>query len=182
MTDETAFLSAFRTAVGSPTANWVEWVHVQRGKTHCETCLTLDNCWFTDSKKPTLPQHPYCHCQTEPLPYSRVMSEARADSDIRKFSEYAFKPRNKDDKSNLFTGWGYSIEDSGEMKKEFIRQCLEKYIAGEYTLDLLNKYGQRISIRVEIPNKNKNETVSFLTGWMILPNGQIELKTPFGGF
>ncbi len=181
MTDETAFLSTFRAAVDSPTANWVEWVHVQQGKTHCETCLKLDNCWFMDAKKPTLPQHPYCHCKTDPLPYSRVVKEAQADSDIRKFSEYAFKPREINDKSNLFIKWGYSVEDSEWMKAEFVKQGLEKYIAGEYTLGLLNKYGQRISIRTTILNKNTNKPVSFVVGWMVLPNGRIELKTPYGG-
>jgi len=35
---------------GSPTADWVEWVHVIKGKTHCETCLKLDNCWFMNAE------------------------------------------------------------------------------------------------------------------------------------
>ncbi len=182
MTDETAFLSAFRTAVDSPTANWVEWVHVQKGKTHCETCLKLDNCWFMDSQKPTLPQHPYCHCQAEPLPYSRVASEAKADSDIRKFSEYAFIPREINDKSHLFTGWGYTVKDSDWLKTEFIKQAKDKYIAGEYTLHKLNKEGQQITIRVEIPDKSNGKATSFLTGWMVYPDGRIQLTTPFGGF
>ena len=64
---------------------------------------------------------------------------------------------------------------------EVKKQALEKYINGEYQLGLLNKYGQRISIRVEIPNKTKGEFVSFITGWTVYPNGHISLNTPYGG-
>lgn len=52
---------------------------------------------------------------------------------------------------------------------------------GNYTIGLLNEYGQRISIRVELPRKNGDGTVSFITGWMVNPNGLIQLNTPFGG-
>ena len=50
-----------------------------------------------------------------------------------------------------------------------------------YTIGLLNEYGQGISIRVELPRKNGDGTVSFITGWMVNPNGLIQLNTPFGG-
>lgn len=52
---------------------------------------------------------------------------------------------------------------------------------GNYTIGLLNEYGHRISIRVELPRKNGDGTVSFITGWMVNPNGLIQLNTPFGG-
>ena len=61
------------------------------------------------------------------------------------------------------------------------KQALEKYVSGDYMLGKLNQDGQRISIRVEIPRKDKSETVSFVTGWMVYPNGLIQLNTPFGG-
>lgn len=65
--------------------------------------------------------------------------------------------------------------------REVEKQVLEKYVSGDYMLGKLNQDGQRISIRVEIPRKDKSETVSFVTGWMIYPNGLIQLNTPFGG-
>ena len=58
---------------------------------------------------------------------------------------------------------------------------LEKYVSGDYTLGILNKDGQRLSIRVEIPRKDRAGMVSFITGWMVYPNGQIQLTTPYGG-
>ncbi len=180
---EQAFLTSFRQAVGSPTANWVEWVHVSKGKTHCETCLTLDKCWFMAQTKPILPQHFFCHCTTEPLPYSRVMQEATSASAYSKFDPYLFDPENvyEHKKGDMFRSWGYSIEDSQWLKEEIEKQGLEKYTAGEYTLGRLNDNGQRISIRIELPRKNQAETVSFITGWMVYPNGHIQLNTPYGG-
>ena len=51
----------------------------------------------------------------------------------------------------------------------------------EFKLGKLNSNGQRISIRVTIPRKDKEENVSFTTGWMVYPNGYIQLTTPYGG-
>ena len=71
--------------------------------------------------------------------------------------------------------------DSDWLKEEIEKQALEKYVSGDYMLGKLNQDGQRISIRVEIPRKDKSETVSFVTGWMAYPNGHIQLTTPYGG-
>ena len=81
----------------------------------------------------------------------------------------------------MFNSWGYTVADAKWLQNEVKKQALEKYINGEYQLGLLNKYGQRISIRVEIPNKTKGEFVSFITGWTVYPNGHISLNTPYGG-
>jgi len=58
---------------------------------------------------------------------------------------------------------------------------LEKYISGDYEIGCLDEYGQRISIRVEIPRKDNEGIVSFITGWMARPDGHIQLATPYGG-
>ena len=41
--------------------------------------------------------------------------------------------------------------------------------------------GQRINIHVTIPRKDGSSDVSFITGWMVLPNGKLKLNTPYGG-
>lgn len=64
---------------------------------------------------------------------------------------------------------------------EIGRQGQEKYVQGEYELELLNAQGQRINICVEIPRKDASGTVSFVTGWMVYPEGKIRLVTPYGG-
>ena len=80
----------------------------------------------------------------------------------------------------MFISWGYNINDSEWLRSEIEKQGLEKYIAGDYTLGKLNNKGQRINIRVEIPRNDKEGTVSFITGWMVLPSGKIKLTTPYG--
>ena len=177
------FMAAFREAAGEKSTKWVEWVHIQRGKSHCETCLKLDKCWFLEDNKPRLPQHFFCPCTTKPIPYSRVLNEATAESAFSKFDPYLFNrglvyPHNK---QKLFESWGYTIDDAEWMQKTIEEQGIEKYANGEYSLGKLDKNGQRISIRVEIPRKNKKENVSFITGWMVCSDGHIQLSTPYGG-
>ena len=161
--------------------NWVEWIHISRGMTHCEICLKLDKCWFVDETKPQLPQHPYCHCTVSPLPLSRVLNEAQSECDIRKFSKYVFHPENNKGKKKLFEGWGYDKADSEMLQRVFEKQAIEKYIQGQYELGKLDEQGQRINIRIRLERKNNDEMVSFISGWMVYPNGKIRLVTPYGG-
>ncbi len=81
----------------------------------------------------------------------------------------------------MFESWGYNISDSTWLQNEFEKQAIDKYVSGEYTLGKLDAKGQRISIRIQIPRKDTQQAVSFLTGWMVYPNGQIQLTTPYGG-
>ena len=163
--------------------NWMEWIHISKGMTHCETCLKLDKCWFVDENKPLLPQHLYCHCTMKPLSLSRILNEATAGSLLSKFDPYLFDPEGvyEHGKGKLFESWGYSIAGSEWLQKEIEKQALEKYVAGQYTLGKLNKDGQRISIQVDLPRKDTGDTVSFITGWMVYPDGHIQLTTPYGG-
>ena len=177
------FMTALKKAARTTDTRWVKWVHVQMGKSHCDTCLMLDKCWFLEDNKPKLPQHFLCHCITKPLNYTYVANLATANSDYSKFDPYLFNRgmAYSHNKQKLFESWGYTIDDADWLKKTIEEQCLEKYVNGDYTLGVLNKYGQRISIRVEIPRKDKEGLVSFITGWKVCPNGHIQLTTPYGG-
>ncbi len=174
------FSAAFEGRTPPSIPNWVEWEHVMTGKTHCPVCLKLDGCWFTDETKPALPQHPFCHCKTNVISFSRVLHETETTSAYGKFDPYLFNTNYTHGKEKLFAAWGYSVKDAPWLQKELEKQALDKYCSGEYTLGKLDDKGQRISIRVEIPRKDKEQTVSFVTGWMIYPNGQIRLTTPYG--
>lgn len=162
---------------------WNQWVHKSRGITHCETCLSLHGRWFLREKTPQWPHHAYCHCELENVPYSDVLKQCRAVCAYAKIDPYFFNPEKaySHGKERLLAEWGYVITDAAWMQQEFERQALEKYINGDYTLGRLNEKGQRISIRVEIPRKDQAGTVSFITGWMVHPNGEIRLTTPYGG-
>jgi len=50
-----------------------------------------------------------------------------------------------------------------------------------YKLGKLDKYGQRIDIQITIPRKNKEGTVSFVSGRIAEPDGKIRLITTYGG-
>ena len=162
---------------------WSGSLHISRGMTHCETCLKLDKCWFVDENKPLLPQHPHCHCTVEPISFSRILNETTAECRLSKFNPYLFDPEGVYDhgKGKLFESWGYSITDSEWLRKEFERQALEKYVAGQYTLGKLDKRGQRINITIELQRKDREGSVSFNSGWMVYPYGSITLNTPYGG-
>lgn len=167
---------------GAGLPSWVKWTHHSEGKTHCEERLRLEGCWF-QKKAPPCPHHPYCRCALDPIPYAVVLMNATSYSDYSKFDPYLFDPENtyRHGKNRVFESWGYSVSDSIWLKNEIERQALEKYVKGDYTLGVLDQYGQRIGIRTEIPRKDGAEDVSFLTGWTVYPNGQIRLNTPYGG-
>lgn len=162
---------------------WFKWVHRNLSDNHCPECLKLDNCCFLKTKIPPWPHHPYCHCQLKPITYEEVAKNAVAESAYSKFDPYLFNPDKKypHNKEKLFESWGYTIEDAKWLQNEIEKQGLEKYLSGEYQLGKLDYNGQRISIRVEIPRKNNDKTATFITGWMIYPNGCIRLATPYGG-
>lgn len=162
---------------------WIQWTHNLEGKTHCRECLKLDGCWFQWDRTPKWPHHPGCHCTLDPIDYALVQSNAAAHSDYSKFDPYLFNTTGiyTHNKENLFKEWGYTVEDASWLQAEIERQSQEKYISGEYRLGKLDDKGQRISIRVTIPRKDTGFSVSFLTGWMVYPDGRIHLTTPYGG-
>ena len=163
--------------------DWVKWVHHSEGKTHCDDCMALDGCWFSEDTHPPCPHHPFCHCTLEPIDYAFVFANAVANSDYSKFDPYLFNtnsayPHNKE---KLFQEWGYTVENAKWLQAEMERQAREKYITGEYELGKLDLYGQRINIIIEIPRKDREGTVTFISGWMVEPKGKLKLNTPFGG-
>ena len=143
----------------------------------------LDGCFFQYDNHPAHPHHPFCHCVLENISQNEVVSQATSYAAYQKFDPYLFNTKGKEthNKEKLFKSWGYDVNDSTYLKNEIEKQGYEKYITGNYKLGLLNEYGQRISIRIEIPRKDKMSTVSFITGWMVYPNGKIKLTTPYGG-
>jgi len=140
-------------------------------QTHCAACEALDGCRFTTQNVSPRPQHPFCQCWIEHIP-PEAMDEADAECNISKFRDYVFNPKyDENGKRALFEKWGYTIEDSEWLQQEFERQALEKYIAGQYELGLLNEHGQRINITIDLSDKNQNKMVTVISGWMIRPAG-----------
>ena len=59
-------------------------------------------------------------------------------------------------------------------------QAAHKYATGDYTLGRLDENGQRISICIELKRRDRPETVTYTSGWMVEPNGSLKLNTPYG--
>ena len=81
----------------------------------------------------------------------------------------------------MFIKWGYDIINIEYLIQEYIRQAEEKYASGNFQFGKLNEYGQRISIAIELWRKDRKEKVEFKSGWMVYPDGNIQLTTPYGG-
>lgn len=84
-------------------------------------------------------------------------------------------------KKKLFEKYGYSIINKKWLQKELCRLAQEKYAKGDFTLNKLDDFGQRINIEITLPNKKGNGTISFISGWMVCPNGTITNATPCRG-
>ena len=177
------FYNAVKESVQMSQQRWVEWRHEMTGLLHCGSCLSLHKCWFVFKKAPVSPLHEKCHCTTVAIPASQVKSNAVAKSDYSKYNPYLFDPKNfyKHGKNKAFESWGYTISDSQWLQNEIEKQGKQQYLLGNYELGVLNMRGQRISIRVTIPRKKGTGEVSFVTGWMVNPGGEIKLNTPYGG-
>ena len=159
--------SAFLVVQKSAVHSWIQWTHHSEGKTHWDECLKLDGCWFLESKSPTWPHHPFCHCTLDPIDYAVVLMDATTYSEYSKFDPYLFDPDNvyQHGKNRAFESWGYTVGDARRLQAEIEKQALEKYIAGDYALGESDEYGQRMNIRVTISRKDRTGDVSFMTGW-----------------
>lgn len=168
---------------GAGLPSWVKWTHHSEGKTHCPECLMLDGCWFLEGKAPPCPHHPFCHCTLEAIDYAIVLANATVYSSYSKFDPYLFNTDglHPNGKAKLLKEWGYTVDDARWLQSELEQQAREKYISGDYRIGKLDLHGQRISITIEIPRKDSEGTVTFSTGWMVKPNGQLKLNTPYGG-
>lgn len=156
---------------------WVEWKHSTSGLLHCPVCMALDKCWFNNSLKPALPQHERCHCVTnnisKPIPY--INSYAKCD--LKKFTDYVFSDKYSwNGKRDLFETLGFTIKDSHYLKEEYEKQAVKKYCDSNYKLDKLDLYGQRINIDIVFAKNDK--IITFTSGWMVKPKGEIINNTP----
>lgn len=172
---------------------WLEWYHFLipnqpiwlRDKLrnalflfrHCKKCTALSGCYFIERIMPKYPSHPNCDCKKLKLDFAKVKKNINAQCDIKKFTEYIFAEKHKNNgKFKIFhDDLGYTIEDSYFLQQEYCRQASKLYLNGKYTLQNLDNRGQRITIIISLKDKK------IKTGWMVHPNGRIQNITPFSG-
>ncbi|MDE7071537.1 MAG: hypothetical protein K2O86_06150 [Clostridia bacterium] len=176
-------------------ASWIQFIHegllpaytsqekaknVIKGNlsSHCAICRNINRCCFPKNNMPKYPLHPNCHCYLLDIPRPQVTAECPEE----KFERYIFSPEYVGNgKIQLYTKWGYGKINTKYLVNELTRQADKKYSNGDFELGLLNEYGQRISIVTELNRLDGKGIVKFLTGWMVYPDGKIQLTTPYGG-
>ena len=152
---------------------------------HCLECSVLSGCYFVNYKLPKKKAegngllHPNCDCIF--LNIQKPTNQVIADCNIAKFKNYIFGEKYiSNGKMELFKKLGFNKEDSEYLKQEFDRQARENYLNGDYKLGKLDKFGQRIDIKIKLQSKIRNN-IELITGWMIKPLGKIVCTTPLGG-
>lgn len=175
-------------------SGWVKWMHnwtkpaytsEDRKKNiayavysrHCAKCLNINGCCFPKNNMPEYPLHPNCHCRLLPIDNINFTAEC----ELTKFTDYIFDPIKSRGKKVLFESWGYSKIDSAWLQNEFCRQAKEKYANGKFILNKFDEQGQKIDIEITISRKDGKGTVTFLSGWMVYPDGKLKLATPYAG-
>ncbi|MGN1040959.1 MAG: DUF6883 domain-containing protein [Candidatus Fimimonas sp.] len=175
-------------------SGWIKWIHPKtmpahtsemkqqnieysKESNHCATCLNLNGCCFPKNNLPVYPHHYGCHCRLE----TATNINFKAECPIEKFTDYIFDPNKNRGKKALFESWGYDKIDAELLQQEYCRQAQKKYAKGEFVLNKLDEQGQRINIEITLPNKYNGENITFLSGWMVYPDGKIRLATPFAG-
>ena len=141
----------------------------------CELCVAINKTIFKNTNKPNEKQHPFCKCAQIPT----VLKEVALEFSLGKIKDYLFVK-----KVDLMKSMGYIIEDAEEVYDIIAESAKREFLKGKYELGMLNGYGQRVSITVELAGKrNKSGRIyRFLSGWMAYPNGKLHNNTPFSGF
>lgn len=150
-------------------------------KLHCAPCLNTNGCWFakTPSKAPPKRLHENCHCTEGNISNSRVKEEARARCEKGK-AEHAYGDPAK---LEFFIKNGYGPETRYDIIEFMRKSCekigQEKYSKGKYRLGVLDMFGQRITIKAELPRIVGDEKAPFHfdTGWMVYPFGKISCNS-----
>lgn len=135
-------------------------VEYSKERNHCTTCLNLNGCCFPQNNMPVYPHHYGCHCQLA----TATNISFQAECPLIKFTDYIFDPDKNRGKKALFESWGYGIMDSQWLQAEYCRQAKDKYANGEFALDKLDDYGQRINITITLPRKDGNGYVTLTSG------------------
>lgn len=144
---------------------------------HCMNCSSLDGCYLVKRNMPEQPLHENCDCCKKGISYSKVKNNATAECDIKKFTEYVFRNmKDSKGKSKIFYDLGFDINDSQYLQNEYCKQALNQYLLGNYVLKNLDKRGQRLAIPISLNG------ITFYSGWMLYPEGEIKNTTPFGGW
>jgi hypothetical protein len=102
------------------------------------------------------------------------------DASIRKFVSYVLVPGHASGKDRVFLDrLGFrprNLSDARMLADLYLERARSAVDAREFELGETNEYGIRCTIVVQVHG------VAIRSGWLLRPNGLLELVTPFSGF
>jgi hypothetical protein len=102
------------------------------------------------------------------------------EANVRKFSGYVLVPGHESGKDRIFLDrLGFrprNAEDARLLASIYLDQARSAIARGNVELGETNQYGVRCTIVVRLRG------VAIRSGWLLRPNGMLELVTPFSGF
>jgi hypothetical protein len=100
--------------------------------------------------------------------------------DVRKFSDYVLDPAKARGKDGVFINLlGFRAlhrGDAAELAALYARRAREAIDAGDIEVGRPTIFGLRCTIAVTVRG------VALRSGWLLEPDGQLRLVTPFSGF
>lgn len=148
-------------------------VAVEDDKTRtCALCVALNDTVFRNNNKPEY-YHPNCKCKN--VKYN--LQDVKLDFPVQKITQYLFV--NKDKKAMMKT-MGYLAEDCKEVFDLIKRSVEEKFILGNYKLNILNSHGQHFMVNLTMQGKRDHvgEKFNCHVGCVAWPFGKIKIATP----
>jgi len=105
-------------------------------------------------------------------------------ADVKKFTDYLFKPGVTHGKDAVFSAYGYGAEHSAQLATDFTHQANSRYGAGDFVRGFLDKYGQRLHIPIDLFGQGAaaGTSTTISTGWRLNSDGSLSLDSPFSGF
>lgn len=165
---------------------------------HCVKCVAVNKCYFKniEGKKPQrfdltgikildllikglVPglYHIGCHCKEVPVEVLSLDEIKLIIPDGK--IQYLFVS-----KGDWIRSMGYTTEDDEVFVDTLLQKTKEAYFYGDYTIEIIDKYGCKINLLLNIPGiRNKQGKMYRLkTNYMIFPNLKLKMNTPIGGW
>ena len=138
----------------------------------CWKCVALNRTIFQKRKMPNF-FHKNCKCLHDFLRNVEITTIFP----MKKITMYLFKDKNK---KAMMRSMGYIPDDAEVIYKYIDSYIKEKFISGNFDLQVLNRNGQHITMRILLDGArdHMNEKFGCHIGCVVWPNGQIRVATP----
>lgn len=138
----------------------------------CALCVALNHTVFRNDNKPFY-YHPNCKCKNK----THDLIEVVFDFPLQKITGYLFVNQNK---KAMMRSMGYLVEDARELYHLIQSEVKNKFLSGDYKLQVLNNHGQHFTVNFTLNGKRDHAKEKFNchVGCVAWPFGKIKIATP----